>query len=140
LLLVKECDDERQPCICRSYDPGSFSRSRKLISFLFVHYKEEWHIAESFLDTFDLSEEEMAIYSQFIPNFRPVIFYLTKSSIHELKRNDLLYLILSTVKKIDADELEQCIEQLFRDHGIIFTEEKRVAWFQKVILYIEPAS
>jgi len=106
-----------------------------VIPFLFYHTGSDI-LRESFLDLFELTEQEKGIFRKYIPDFTPETFFLSESDLAKVNFSIHLFAFLSTIRYADGNHIAEHWEELLAATAEVFRGEKGLAELMKLVLYI----
>ncbi|WP_078128282.1 Rpn family recombination-promoting nuclease/putative transposase [Leptospira alexanderi] len=109
-----------------------------VIPFVFYHGEKEWKIGNRFLDQFVLTNQEIDILKDFIPDFKIDLFDLKEIELKDKLESITFQVTLGVVQKIREGDFEfiSHLPGLFSLLLEIKEESKRVAILRKLLLYI----
>lgn len=109
-----------------------------VIPFVFYHGEKEWKLGNRLLDQFVLTNQEVDILKDFIPNFKIDLFDLKEIELKDKLESITFQVTLGVVQKIREGDLEfiSHLPGLFSLLQAIEEESKKVAILRKLLLYI----
>ncbi|AKH78308.1 hypothetical protein LEP1GSC034_4893 [Leptospira interrogans str. 2003000735] len=109
-----------------------------VIPFVFYHGEKEWKLGNRLLDQFVLTNQEVDILKDFIPNFKIDLFDLKEIELKDKLESITFQITLGVVQKIREGDLEfiSHLPGLFSLLQAIEEESKKVAILRKLLLYI----
>ncbi|MBE0302781.1 Rpn family recombination-promoting nuclease/putative transposase [Leptospira interrogans] len=109
-----------------------------VIPFVFYHGEKEWKLGNRLLDQFVLTNQEVDILKDFIPNFKIDLFDLKEIELKDKLESITFQITLGVVQKIREGDLEfiSHLPELFSLLQAIEEESKKVAILRKLLLYI----
>ncbi|EKO05454.1 Rpn family recombination-promoting nuclease/putative transposase [Leptospira interrogans] len=109
-----------------------------VIPFVFYHGEKEWKLGNRLLDQFVLTNQEVDILKDFIPNFKIDLFDLKEIELKDKLESITFQVTLGVVQKIREGDLEfiSHLPELFSLLQAIEEESKKVAILRKLLLYI----
>ncbi|AAN47906.1 Rpn family recombination-promoting nuclease/putative transposase [Leptospira interrogans] len=109
-----------------------------VIPFVFYHGEKEWKLGSRLLDQFVLTNQEVDILKDFIPNFKIDLFDLKEIELKDKLESITFQVTLGVVQKIREGDLEfiSHLPGLFSLLQAIEEESKKVAILRKLLLYI----
>ncbi|EMJ59010.1 hypothetical protein LEP1GSC013_1831 [Leptospira interrogans serovar Valbuzzi str. Duyster] len=109
-----------------------------VIPFVFYHGEKEWKLGNRLLDQFVLTNQEVDILKDFIPNFKIDLFDLKEIELKDKLESITFQVTLGVVQKIREGDLEfiSHLPGLFSLLQAIEEKSKKVAILRKLLLYI----